>query len=426
MAALAKNFVLAFAGAFLSIPVALALCAAGRSAPVDASTLDGKMVAGYQGWFGCPGDAAGRGWVHWKNGQQQATVDLLPNVSEFDTSELCNSGWIARDGKPVYLFSSQNPKIVDRHFAWMEQYGLDGVALQKFATSLLRPDNASASDNVLANVRAAAEHHGRIYFLMYDLSGMPPEKLALVVEDWRRLIAEGVTNDHAYLRHKGRPVLGLWGVGFAGRPLTPQATDAFLGQLRAASVSEGGVTLLGGVPTWWREARGDASTDPGWAEIWPKLDVISPWTVGRYADDAGADAYRDVGLTTDILRAKVLGVDYMPVVFPGFSWSNLMRARHDDAKAIPNQIPRRCGAFYKRQLTNAVGAGARMLYTAMFDEVDEGTAIFKIASDGSDSPETPTFVTLDADGCGSGSDLYLKIAGQTAKALRSQISPGGK
>ena len=88
------------------------------------------------------------------------------------------------------------------------------------------------------------------------------EKLSTVVDDWRRLIGEGVTHDRFYQRHKGRPVLALWGIGFAGRPSTPEVTAAFLGQMRAASAATGGVTILGGVPTWWRERKGDASNDP--------------------------------------------------------------------------------------------------------------------------------------------------------------------
>jgi len=32
---------------------------------VDATTLDGKVLCGYQGWFRAPGDPAGGGWVHW-------------------------------------------------------------------------------------------------------------------------------------------------------------------------------------------------------------------------------------------------------------------------------------------------------------------------------------------------------------------------
>jgi hypothetical protein len=71
----------------------------------------------------------------------------------------------------------------------------------------------------------------------------------------------------------------------------------------------------------------------------------------------------------------------MPVVFPGFSWSNLKRT------ARPNQIPRLRGEFLWRQAYNAKIAGATMLKIAMFDEVDEGTAIFKTVSQRAQAPE---------------------------------------
>ena len=50
-----------------------------------------------------------------------------------------------------------------------------------------------------------------------------------------------------------------------------------------------------------------------------------------------------------------------------------------------------------------------MLYGAMFDELNEGTAMFKMLPDAAEAPvqETPpgyTFVTLDADGCPLPSD----------------------
>ena len=63
----------------------------------------------------------------------------------------------------------------------------------------------------------------------------------------------------------------------------------------------------------------------------------------------------------------------MPVIFPGFSWHNLK------ATLPLNQIPRNGGTFYWRQVYNAISAGCTMLYGAMFDEVDEGTAMFKMA-----------------------------------------------
>ncbi len=341
-------FVLAIACAFHG--------AEARADPVDASTLFGKMIMGYQGWFACPGGGSGRGWSHWKNGQNEVTVDMLPEVGELTPGERCDSGLVGRDGRAISFFSDQNPTTVDRHFAWMETYGIDGVALQKFASVLLRPEASKASDAVLANVRAAAARHGRVFFLMYDLSRMPVDKLSLVAADWRRLIADRLTRSPGYLSHKGRPVLGLWGLGFVGRDLSPAQTEELLTQLRATSADSGGVTILGGVPAYWREGKGDASPDPAWKAIWPKIDVISPWTGGRYADDAGADNYRVHTLEPDLAAAKALGVDYMPVAFPGFSWANLKRARHESAKAIFNQIPRRCGAFYWRQIANAVHA----------------------------------------------------------------------
>ncbi|MEJ0081903.1 MAG: hypothetical protein WDM78_13365 [Puia sp.] len=40
-------------------------------------------------------------------------------------------------------------------------------------------------------------------------------------------------------------------------------------------------------------------------------------------------------------------------------------------------IPRQGGRFYWQLITTALKSGAPMLYVAMFDEVNEGTAIFK-------------------------------------------------
>ena len=108
--------------------------------------------------------------------------------------------------------------------------------------------------------------------------------------------------------------------------------------------------------------------------------MLSPWTVGRFCDDAGADAYRARRLAADLAAATAAGKRYMPVVFPGFSWHNLRGG-------ASNEIPRRGGAFYWRQVWNAVGAGATMLKTAMFDEVDEGTAMFKLAPTAAELPD---------------------------------------
>ena len=39
---------------------------------VDRSTLTGKVMVGYQGWFNCEGDGANLGWTHWSRNRRKA------------------------------------------------------------------------------------------------------------------------------------------------------------------------------------------------------------------------------------------------------------------------------------------------------------------------------------------------------------------
>jgi hypothetical protein len=63
-----------------------------------------------------------------------------------------------------------------------------------------------------------------------------------------------------------------------------------------------------------------------------------------------------------------------------------------------------------------------MIYVAMFDEVDEGTAIYKVAENSSQTPTTGQFVTLDIDGENLPSDWYLRLTAEATKMLRNQIA----
>lgn len=411
--------------------IAVLLMFAGTSARaadrVDPGTLTGKMIVGYQGWFNCPNDGAGVGWGHWMAGLAPA-VDMLPDMSDFPAADRCPSSMKNADGRPLDLFTNHDVATVNRHFAWMQQYGLDGVALQRFATALLKPQTLKNHDIVLDNVRRAAEDHGRVFFVMYDLSGMKSADLPLVVQDWARLQHEGLTRSSAYQHHRGHPLLAVWGLGFSGRNFSPAQAAALLDGLERESASYGGVTIMGGVPAHWRTRDQDASRDGAWEQVWHRLGVISPWSIGRFNDDAGADNFRRTVLEPDMKAAQALGADYMPVVFPGYSRANGARADHHPADLQTNKIPRRCGRFYWRQVSNALTSGATMLYGAMFDEVNEGTALFKVLPDKRDVPvqgipADDSFVTLDADGCHLPSDWYLRLSGAAAGAVRNHEKP---
>jgi len=390
-------------------------------AVVDAASLDHKMLFGYQGWFLGPGDGSPvNGWTHWfRNGRPTAanlTIDLWPDTSELGADELFATDLAYADGSAARLYSAYDAKTVARHFSWMKQDGIDGVALQRFVAEVQDPRFFAARNQVARNVQAGAEAEGRVFAIEYDVSGVDATHLVEWLEaDWRYLVDTlGITESPRYLRDRGKPVLYLWGLGFADRPGTAADAARLIDWLTTSADPRYRVTLVGGVPAHWRTLDGDSRRDAAWASVYRSFDVLSPWTVGRFADDAGADAYRAKFLAADLAAATAAGERYMPVVFPGFSWHNLKGG-------AANEIPRRGGAFYWRQVWNAVGAGATMLKTAMFDEVDEGTAMFKLAPTAAGLPTGASLVPLDADGVALPSDFYLRLGGAATALLRGDL-----
>jgi hypothetical protein len=268
--------------------------------------------------------------------------------------------------------------------------------VQRFLVELRRP----SFDTVLQNVRAAATKSGRTYAVCYDLSGAPPGRMyELIVADWKRLVDHlRVTEDPTYLHHNGKPVLFVWGF-FSDRfdaALAHRMIDFFMANDRYA------VTLIGGCQWQWRTVK-----DGEWARAFRRLDVISPWNVGNYRIVNGhkeaATGYWDA----DLAEARSNGTEYLPVIYPGFSWSHLQRR-----KVEREQIPRRQGEFFWRQFVDAASLEMKMAYVAMFDEVDEGTAIFKVSNK---PPPEAAFQTYE----GLPSDWYLRLTGEGTKLIRS-------
>lgn len=396
----------------LSFAIALLACA--QQSP-DPSTLEGKVLLGYQGWFRCPGGGAmGTNWRHWAAngipGPATLVVDMYPDLREFEAGELCAVPGMTIGANPAYLFSSGNSQTVERHFRWMQQYGLDGVLVQRFVTEIAA--SRASGDAVLRSVLAAARRYGRVFAIEYDVSGANPATvLATMQADWQYLVETlEVTAHPGYLRHGGKPVLGVWGIGLNDTRHPPSDPDAAL-RLIEWFRDTAGVTYIGGTPAYWRTLSNDAATDPRWAGVYQAMDGIQPWTVGRYNSTAAVDRWRTERLQPDITLTAERGQIYMPVVFPGFSWYNLNRT------APQNAIPRNKGEFLWRQAYNAKAAGAKMLKIAMFDEVDESTAMFKLASRRSDAPDQGFWLTLDADGFTLPSDWYLRLAGEITQAF---------
>ncbi len=390
-----------YAGAAAAILLTWQVAALAAPRP---SELDGKIVVGYQGWFGCGGDAGGSGWMHWQAQDGGLHVEMLPDLSELPAQDVCVFQ-PKRGGAPVQVYSSANPDVIDLHVRWMAQYGISVAAVQRFVAVLKSPAQLAFSDRVLDRARYAAEQNGRSFFVEYDLTGSTPADTARIVDNIRQLGQAGFFTSPAYQKVRGRPLIGFWGLGFNGRPWAPPDALALVAQARGAA---GPASVLAGVPAYWRTGTHDASSDPGWQEVWRKIDVLTPWTVGRFGDDRGAASFdRDV-MAPDAEWAARAGLIYLPTAFPGFSWSNA------DPTHARNEIPRRCGTFLRAQLDGIRRLGLRSAFVAMFDEVDEGTAIYKTLPHRSQHD----VLVLDADGCNLASDFYLALVRDEARAFR--------
>jgi hypothetical protein len=367
--------------------------------------LTGKVLCGYQGWFRCPNDGVTPpdNWFHWfrrasgGNGLVP-TVEMWPDLSEFDADEKYPApGFTHADGKQAHLFSSVNPKTVRRHFDWMRRYNIDGVLAQRFLSHVNDTDYHSYKP-VLANIRRAARDTGRAWCIEYDMSGARENTLLeRLAADWDYLTQkEQVTDDPGYLYENGKPVLALWGF-FADRfsgTTAQRLLDHF--QKRAY--------VIGGVNWPWRR-----ETDPAWVRAMRRFDAISPWNVGNASKDAsGVLRARTDMWEDDRKEAEKHGMLFLPVLYPGFRWNNLKNLPPDTVG-----IPRRKGEFLREQFTTAATLGLTTLKVAMFDEVDEATAILKVTND---PPREVPFLTLE----GLPSDAYLRLVGEETQKLHKR------
>ncbi len=241
---------------------------------VEATTLRGKVILGYQGWFSCPGDGAGLDtWLHafdyyHSPVAENLTVDFWPDNSELTPQETCGTSMSLHDGSSVVAFSNIHQETVNRHFEWMVQYGIDGIELGRFVVSLKNPSLLRARNLATENVRNSAEIYGRVFYIIYDMTGADPRSVVSAVEsDWMYLVDHmGLTRSSHYLHHRGLPLVGLWGFGFENSEYTPEQAMELLRFFQSADTPERyRATVKGGIPYFWRTRTRDGDQRHDWS-----------------------------------------------------------------------------------------------------------------------------------------------------------------
>jgi hypothetical protein len=378
--------------------------AAGAGGAAGSGDIVGKVTVGYQGWFDAANDGAGIDppWWHWTTDRNTPTAANISIKSWPDVSELAKTyatGLPALGGGgPATLYSNWDASTVDTQVKWMQDAGIDTIALQRFGDFR---GTGEARNVVAANVRLAAEAHGRKFYVMYDISGWDTWQDDLKSDWTTHIVGElHLTDSPAYAKQNGKPVLAIWGLGYSGHPGTPQTT------LDVVSYFQGlGMYVIGGVGNDWRTADGTRWSQAGFLDVYDALDAISPWMVGVVGDDAGSDANRQTYNEGDVAYLHARGKHYQPCVLPGDLQEH---QRHH-------------GDFMWHQLYNMIQIGSDGIYISMYDEYNEGNQIAKTAATSADVPAGSSFVTLDEDGTACSSDYYLRLTGDGDKMLKKQI-----
>lgn len=153
----------------------------------------------------------------------------------------------------------------------MQNYGIDGIALQRFVSELDGGKGEKNRNGIATKVKKAAESYGRIFYIMYDISGARPETFVEIIKrDWENTVKKDLNliSSPQYAKQDGKPVVGIWGIGFKDRPGVAWQFKELFNWFKKQ-----GYYVVGGVPITWRTGGGDAKEN--FADVYKALDMIS-------------------------------------------------------------------------------------------------------------------------------------------------------
>lgn len=374
------------------------------------NSFTSKVMTGYQGWFTAEGDSAKLGWHRyakdWVFTNKVSAFDAWPETKEY--KKLYKTPVIDSKGNSTFLFSSNDASTLDLHMKWMKDYNIDGAFIQRFFLAL----NDATRDHqlkVLKNMMKSGRKYKRSVSVMYDISGLRTETDAEnVINDWKYLVDQlKITsqNDTPYLFHERKPIVGIIIAGLKDSPSNLQAIKKIIDFFKTDK-NYGNCSIVLGVPFYWRTLNNDSTSNILLHDLAKTCNYIMPWSVGRIRYDNLSEVLNI--MQEDKKWCDKYKINYLPVIYPGFSWHNAV------SSAPLNEIPRNNGELYKKQIKIIEKIKSNNVFAAMFDEINEGTAIFKLSKK---PPSTADmrFISYESE---ISEDYYLQLLQKLSEYLK--------
>jgi len=296
--------------------------------PVEGPEPSPRIAAFYYPWYGSP-QVDGE-WIHWDEGGFRPPQDL-------------SSDYYPQMG----AYSSRDPVVVARHFAWLRQAGV-GV--------------------IVTSWWGRRSHEERVVPLLLEMGERYGIQVAFHLEPYGGRSASQLVDDIRYLyqRYGASPAFFRSTAATRWSPDDRRKGLFFLWAARFPSSEEPAIEA-----PYWREAMDAIHALPDGGLVLAD-ETISEWVDGGHFDGLYSYAVLEPGGAEAYAWAGTLPPDawYVPGVNPGFS---AVRIGYEK----DTYVPRRDGAAYEERWQAALGTGVEPALVAIttFNEWHEGTQI---------------------------------------------------
>ncbi len=171
---------------------------------IDLKSMQKYVMAFYHGWYGSPYGPSGK-WIHWDHWIMDTSTGRI--VAYHDPEKFIYEGRrdIGATDYPILgPYDVRSEEVLERHFSWAKQYGIDVFVFDWFG-----PPNDYIDGNFKLMLNFSEKHNGTLLSILYDGYEYRGASKDEVVEELRYIITS-YGGSERFLKINGYPVVFIY------------------------------------------------------------------------------------------------------------------------------------------------------------------------------------------------------------------------